>query len=367
MSRFSAVLAGLTPCLALPGSPEFHAWTAEHGKSYGSEQEEQQAYETFMANERIIEALNAEPSDGAVYGHTRFSDLTPAQFRQQYLGVPEASASDSYEQCQGGGTVPVPEGPPASFDWRSQGAVGPVRDQGSCGSCWAESAVANIEGQMFLATGKPVVSLSTEQVIECDAHDYGCYGGWPSGAYQHVLEAGGLASKQDYDYRFEGKTVCLANQTFNETCGDGMCDDPPLTNWCDVTCEQAKHEKVAKISGWASLPEDEDQLAAVLSKQGPISVAIDASGGGLSSILAPWLQFYKSGVARPKKCTQTLDHAVLLVGYGEDNGDKYWLIKNSWGEKFGEDGGFFRLHRGDGTCGVNTCATTALVASELTV
>merc|ERR1712046_568954 len=96
---------------------------------------------------------------------------------------------------------------------------------------------------------------------------------------------------------------------------------------------------------------------AYLAQHGPVSVAIDASGGGLG-ILFPWLQFYKSGVANPKRCTKTLDHAGLLVGYGTDSGTPYWTIKNSWGEKFGESG-YFRLARGQGACGVNTLATSS--------
>merc|ERR1711959_476447 len=115
--------------------------------------------------------------------------------------------------------------------------------------------------------------------------------------------AGGLASQVDYTERRNGKTTCLANQHFNETCGDGMCDDPPLTNWCDITCEHKKHKKVAKIDGWASLPEDEDDIAKILAKHGPISVAIDASGGGMG-FLFPWLKSYKKGVANPKNCPE---------------------------------------------------------------
>jgi hypothetical protein len=228
-----------------------------------------------------------------------------------------------------------------------------------------------MEGQHFLANKNTMtapVALSTEQIIECDPHDYACYGGFPSGAYKYVIEAGGgLASKADYDYAFEGHTICLANQTFNETCGDGMCDDPPLTSYCEVTCSDSKHKKVAHIDDWASLPEDEDDLAKHLEHQGPISIAIDASGGGMG-FLFPWLQFYKKGVANPKKChSDALDHAVTIVGLGEDNGKKYWKIRNSWGEKFGEDGGYFRLLRGAGACGVNSCATTAIVKSAAIV
>merc|ERR1711976_1127633 len=163
----------------------------------------------------------------------------------------------------------------------------PVRDQGGCGSCWAETAIANMEGVHFLATGE-LVPLSVEQVLEWDQYDTACYGGWPAGAFKHVIEAGGIASDADYQERWNGKTICLADQAFNESCGDGMCDDPPLTNWCDVSCEEKQHEKKAIFDDWATLPVDEDAIAAILSKHGPISVAIDASGGGMG-FLFPWL------------------------------------------------------------------------------
>merc|ERR1719230_1043750 len=108
---------------------------------------------------------------------------------------------------------------PEAVDWRDHGAVTPVKDQSACGSCWAESAVGNIESRWFLARNasglKAPVSLSVQQVIECDAHDDACYGGYPKGAYEYILEHGGLASEADYPYQVNGKTICLANQTYN--------------------------------------------------------------------------------------------------------------------------------------------------------
>jgi len=257
---------------------------------------------------------------------------------------------------------------PASFDWRDHGAVTPVKDQASCGSCWAFSAVENVESTYYIhtkaktgATSPPLLSI--EQVLECDAYDYACYGGFPSGAFKYITQAGGLAAESTYPYITEGKTICLANQTFNETCGDGICDDPPLTNWCDLTCSKAKSAQVAgKIDGWKPLPSDEAQLATFLAANNPISVAIDASGGALG-VLFPWLQFYKRGVAYPKRChtdKASLDHAVLLVGFGTDGGKDYWSVRNSWGAKWGEDG-YFRLTRGKGACGVDTLPSTSLV------
>jgi len=208
--------------------------------------------------------------------------------------------------------------------------------------------VSNIESVWFLhnrATMAGPMQLSVQQVIECDAHDNACYGGYPKGAYEYVIERGGLAAEVAYPYSVDGHTICLANQTYNETCGDGICDDPPLTSSCDERCSDRAqaHPLVARIASWA----------------GPVSVGLDASGGGMG-VLFPWLQFYKRGVANPSRCTSRIDHGVLVVGYGEEDGARYWIIKNSWGIKWGE-AGYFRLIRGAGKCGVATMATTAVV------
>jgi len=307
---------------------------------------------------RSIAKINSDKSDSAEYGHTQFSDLSPEEFKSKYLSSmimhPAVGKAGGLSET----AIESKDFPP-SFDWRSSNAVTPVKNQDSCGSCWAESAVENIESVVFIKTRNVTNAtfpspLSVEQVIECDPHDYACYGGYPSGAYKYVIEQGGLASEATYPFNVDNHVICLANQTFNETCGDGICDDPPLTNYCDLTCSAKSHEFVAKISNWKALPEDEDQLAAFLAENNPISVALDAGGDLIS-----WLQFYKGGVANPKMCTTTrLDHAVLLVGYGEFNGTPYWSVRNSWGEKWGENG-YFRLVRGEGKCGINTMATTA--------
>merc|ERR1712224_1001399 len=141
-----------------------------------------------------------------------------------------------------------------------------------------------------------------------------------------------------------------------------MCDDPPLTSYCDLTCSASKKTKVAKIQGFQSLPSDEAAIAAYLAAQAPISVGLDAAGK--FGILFPWLQFYKKGVANPRLCqNKTIDHAVLLIGFGVDAGTAYWSIKNSWGTKWGEDG-YFRLVRGAGKCGINTMAISAIAADD---
>mmetsp|Transcript_29448 Transcript_29448/g.47016 ORF Transcript_29448/g.47016 Transcript_29448/m.47016 type:complete len:298 (-) Transcript_29448:529-1422(-) len=181
-----------------------------------------------------------------------------------------------------------------------------------------------------------------------DSHNYACYGGWPDKAYEFLKNYEGLVEEKDYPYVVEGHTICLANQTFNETCGDGICDDPPLTNWCDLTCSSKPHSSlVARVVSYEELPSDEKKMARFLEENGPVSVAIDAGD------LISWLQFYKSGIADPWCSKTQLNHAVLLVGYGSENGKAYWVVKNSWGADFGEQG-YFRLIMGKGACGLNT-------------
>jgi len=215
--------------------------------------------------------------------------------------------------------------------------------------------VQNVESVSYLAhfpngTTTTPTPLSVEQVIECDAYDYACYGGYPAKAFQYMLDQGGLATEASYPFDVEGKVICLANQTFNMTCGDGICDDPPLTNYCDVTCSVEQHTIAVSFSSFVSLGDNETEIAAYVSEHNPLSVALDAR----------WLQFYKGGVGNPRLCSSTLlDHAVLLVGYGTEANTPYWTVKNSWGESWGEQG-YFRLVRGVGKCGINTMVTTAV-------
>jgi len=363
LSLMSTLLS--TVVLDQAADSRFAAWAHAHNRTYASRDARNQALHNFVANEAVIATLQEDELGSAVYGHTRFSDLSAAQFRQQYLGARARKEDLSHwEAPPPTATTPVV---PKSFDWRDHGAVTPVKDQSSCGSCWAFSAVENVESTFYLhtkaqtAAAAPTV-LSVEQILECDSFDYACYGGFPSGAFQYIQQAGGLSAESTYPYDVDGKTICLANQTFNATCGDGICDDPPLTNWCDLTCHSKATAKAARIDGWKALPSDEASLAAFLASSNPVSVAIDASGGALG-VLFPWLQFYRHGVADPKRCKSdksSLDHAVLLVGYGTDGGKDYWSVRNSWGVKFGEDG-YFRLARGKSACGVDTLPSTSLV------
>ena len=208
---------------------------------------------------------------------------------------------------------------PESFDWRDQGAVSEVKNQGQCGSCWAFSAVGNLEGLLFRQT-KTLTRLSEQQLVDCDQKDQGCNGGFMDDAFEYVKNAGGIMSEDDYEYR--GKR--------------GKCNFD-------------KSKVALKITGFLDISKNEDEIAQVLLENGPLSVAVNATP----------FQFYMGGVFAPKKCNPDgLNHGVTLVGFGEEKGHKFWIIKNSWGGRWGEKG-YIRLERGTGKCGVNMNVSTA--------
>ncbi|BAF14354.1 Os04g0311400, partial [Oryza sativa Japonica Group] len=228
------------------------------------------------------------------------------------------------------------DGLPDDFDWREHGAVGPVKDQGSCGSCWSFSTSGALEGAHFLATGKLEV-LSEQQMVDCDhecdasesrACDSGCNGGLMTTAFSYLMKSGGLQSEKDYPYA--GR---------------------------ENTCKFDKSKIVAQVKNFSVISVNEDQIAANLVKHGPLAIAINAA----------YMQTYIGGVSCPFICGRHLDHGVLLVGYGSAGyapirfkEKPYWIIKNSWGENWGEKG-YYKICRGPHD--KNKCGVDSMVSS----
>ncbi|XP_070567463.1 cathepsin L-like [Ptychodera flava] len=309
---------------ALP-NPAWEAWKQLHGKSYSSAEESVRQL-IWEKNMQKIETHNFEYEMGMhtyTLGMNKYGDLEHREFLDIACGyIPSNRTGKSISYLS-----PANVNLPDTVDWRDQGYVTEVKDQGKCGSCWAFSTTGSLEGQNFKKTGK-LVSLSEQQLVDCSKQygNEGCRGGLMDNAFRYIAAVGGIESEEDYPY----------------TGVDGYCK-------FDAS------KVVAGDTGYIDLPtEDEDKLKEAVATIGPISVAIDASHESF--------QLYRTGVYSEIMCSRTkLDHGVLAVGYGTLDGQDYWLVKNSWGETWGEDGYVMMSRNKRNQCGIATQASYPLV------
>ncbi|XP_047114258.1 uncharacterized protein LOC124794718 isoform X1 [Schistocerca piceifrons] len=306
----------------------FTDFMSKYNKTYNSDEEMQKRFHIFKANMMKIEHLQRTEQGTGKYGVTQFADLSENEFKQKYLGLNRALKREN-EVPMANAKIPDVE-LPVEFDWRHYNVVTPVKNQGMCGSCWAFSVTGNVEGQWAINKGE-LLSLSEQELVDCDTLDNGCEGGLPDNAYRAIEKLGGLETEKDYPYEGE-----------------------------DEKCHFNRSEVLVTIQGAVNISTNETKMAQWLVKNGPISIGINANA----------MQFYLGGVSHPWKflCDpDNLDHGVLIVGFGVHKYPlfkktlPFWIIKNSWGDSWGEQG-YYRVYRGDGTCGVNMMASSAIVA-----
>jgi len=270
-------------------------------------------------------------------GITRFSDMTKAEFQNSgYVQKQPWRVGADARSCLANGVeldtskVNIGDIPP-SVDWRTKGVVSPVQDQGQCGSCWAFATACSIESASAIATGK-LVKLSEQEIVDCShgcvledgqqVCNQGCNGGWPWSAMEDIISWGGLETETDYPYTaITDSCTKKVNLTHNDPIKNYTClSGPTLAN--------------------------ETYMAAFVASSGPIAIAMDAT----------ILQSYHKGIIKPDflhSCSKTeLDHAIVIVGYGSEGSEDFWIVRNSWGATWGEDG-YFRIIRGKGACGLN--------------
>lgn len=298
----------------------FESWMSRHGKIYETIEEKLLRFEVFKDNLKHIDDRNKVVSNYWL-GLNEFADLSHQEFKNKYLGlkVDLSQRRESSEEEFTYRDVDLPK----SVDWRKKGAVTPVKNQGQCGSCWAFSTVAAVEGINQIVTGN-LTSLSEQELIDCDTtYNNGCNGGLMDYAFSFIVKNGGLHKEEDYPYIME-----------------------------ESTCEMKKEvSEVVTINGYHDVPQNNEQsLLKALANQ-PLSVAIEASGRDF--------QFYSGGVF-DGHCGSELDHGVSAVGYGTSKGLDYIIVKNSWGAKWGEKG-FIRMKRNigksEGICGLYKMAS----------
>ncbi|CAL9181266.1 unnamed protein product [Musa hybrid cultivar] len=299
----------------------YEGWLIKHGRTYNALGEIERRFEIFKDNLRFIDAHNAEADAGLHryrLGLNRFADLTNDEYRAGFIGTrPRGAArrnrvpSDRYRLGDG-------EELPESVDWRAKGAVAAVKDQGYCGSCWAFSTVGAVEGINQIVTGE-LITLSEQELVDCDnSYNLGCNGGLMDYAFEFIINNGGIDTEDDYPYKAR----------------NGMCD------------QNKKNAKVVSIDGYEDVPQNDEKALQKAVVNQPVSVAIEAGGRAF--------QLYQSGIFTGR-CGTRLDHGVVVVGYGSDNGKDYWIVRNSWGGDWGE-AGYIRMERNmkasTGKCGI---------------
>jgi len=312
----------------------FEQYKKDFNKHYESEEEEEIRFFHFKNSVERVAIKNKY--GGNVFGLTKFSDMCPEEFKAKYLNYKPQRKDDNAKVA-----VPLTSAP-SSYDWRDNGVVTPVKNQGYCGSCWAFSAVETIESAWALA-GNTLTTFSEQQVVSCDTTDAGCNGGNTPTAYAYIESAGGLATEANYPYASSSGTA-PACQSFTVS-GGKISGYSWATPECDTLfCSD----------------QDEDTLAANLVSYQPVSICVDAS---------EWSD-YVSGVYQASACSShylRLDHCVQLVGYSGYTGtaststDGYWIVRNSWDTDWGVDG-YIYLQMGKNTCGVADEATQVTIA-----
>jgi len=299
-------------------------WKDANNKRYVNA-EEQVRRATWESNLKKVHEHNLQADLGVhtfYLGMNKYADLSIEEFVKVMNGynvTMRGERKHDHQTFKFNPSLQVPD----TVDWRTQGYVTDVKDQGQCGSCWAFSSTGSLEGQTFKKEGK-LPSLSEQNLVDCSIKqgNMGCNGGLMDQAFTYISDNKGIDTEVSYPYE------AVDNQCRFKADFVGATD----TGFTDITSK------------------DEDALKQAVATVGPISVAIDA---GHTSF-----QLYKSGVYNEIFCSQTrLDHGVLAVGYGTDSTKDYWLVKNSWGEGWGNKGYIMMSRNKRNQCGIATAAS----------
>jgi cathepsin L len=301
---------------------QFSNFQERLSKKYETFEEMETRFQIFRSNLRSIILHNLDHTQNFTMGINQFTDLTPQEFKDQYVGGLRAQVGSYGCKSFSSGA----SGAPSSIDWRQKGAVNPVRDQGQCGSCWAFATTANAETVWAISSGQ-LLDLSEEFLVDCASgagyFNMGCNGGQPDTAFKYMIN-NGQCTETSYPYK-AGTT---------KTAG---------------SCQKCSAAPVHFSSCYDVSPKDQVSLMAAVAKQ-PVVIAIEAD--------TRYFQSYSGGILDSTACGTNLDHAVEIVGYGSENGVDYWTVRNSWSSSWGEQG-YFRLKKTSSKNDIGICGLAA--------
>jgi len=307
----AAAFIGMNLCAdqdaVLVGEQRFMEHMAAHGLSFGTQEEYKYRFNLFAAKDAEIKEINADVNNTFTVGHNQFSTWTKDETKR-LMGYKGQSNLDTETKEFEPVTM-------AEVDWRQKGYTIPVQDQGHCGSCWAFAATATVEAHHQIATGQ-LMKLSEMQLVNCETiYSRGCQGGLPDKAFEYL---GRYPQEQAVYYPYYPQ--------------DGQCRYQPAMG------------QVAVSNYYKVQPYSVAQLKAAIS-QGPVSVIIQAD--------QDVFMHYQGGVINSAQCGTQLDHAVTAIGYGNENGQDYYIVRNSWNAGWGE-AGHVRIAavEGQGICGI---------------
>lgn len=305
----------------------YNAWAdfkATTTKPYASQDEENYRFSVFAQNYQQIYLHNSDPDRQFEMEVNFFADLSDDE-RASYLGLQAPEGRD----LSGGYSVTSVAGLPATVDWRdyrnanNQPILNPVKDQGQCGSCWAFAANGALEAAWAQSTGN-LVNLAEQQLVDCQQGG-SCNGGWMASAYNAVKKAGGVDTTATYPYTAVGSS-----------------------------CKFNINNVGATVSGYVELAEGDEAALQAAVAQRPVAVAIMVTSTFYS---------YKSGVYSNTNCGTSVNHGVIVVGYGTENGVDYWLVRNSWGPNWGDKGHIKMVRNKNSNCQIACCGIYPLVGS----